>query len=110
MDVSCDTFVSILMLRCAGQGATRSHMRLLTPGWMDIQHLREMVPRRGLEPPRIAPLVPETSASTSSATWAGGRLARGAGIYAPNRGLSISARALHTGQPQAIRFVNGSEQ
>src|SRR6266481_5456135 len=29
-----------------------------------------MVPRRGLEPPRIAPLVPETSASTSSATWA----------------------------------------
>jgi hypothetical protein len=29
-----------------------------------------VVPRRGLEPPRIAPLVPETSASTSSATWA----------------------------------------
>ena len=29
-----------------------------------------MVPRRGLEPPRIAPLIPETSASTSSATWA----------------------------------------
>ena len=29
-----------------------------------------LVPRRGLEPPRIAPLVPETSASTSSATWA----------------------------------------
>src|SRR5258708_36128491 len=29
-----------------------------------------MVPRRGLEPPRIAPLVPETSASTSSGTWA----------------------------------------
>ena len=30
-----------------------------------------LVPRRGLEPPRVAPLVPETSASTNSATSAG---------------------------------------
>ena len=30
----------------------------------------EMVPRKGLEPPRSYSLVPETSASTNSATWA----------------------------------------
>ena len=32
--------------------------------------LQPLVPRRGLEPPRLASLVPETSASTNSATWA----------------------------------------
>ena len=31
-----------------------------------------MVPRRGLEPPRLAAHGPEPCASTNSATWAGG--------------------------------------
>jgi hypothetical protein len=30
----------------------------------------KLVPRKGLEPPRSYSLVPETSASTNSATWA----------------------------------------
>ncbi len=38
-----------------------------------INDLRKvMVPRRGLEPPRLAALLPESSASTNSAIWASG--------------------------------------
>jgi hypothetical protein len=50
--------------------------------WMKIN----VVPGRGLEPPRSYPLVPETSASTNSATRAG---EEGRAMYARGRGLSI---------------------
>ncbi len=54
---------------CAERDGAAKHIFSLM--YLTVQPLRKrLVPRRGLEPPRIASLVPETSASTNSATWA----------------------------------------
>ena len=37
---------------------------------LELRTFARVVPRRGLEPPRLAALLPESSASTNSAIWA----------------------------------------
>src|SRR5437667_10063236 len=47
-------------------------VRVLPPAARRSAHKRRLVRSRGLEPPRAAPLAPQASASTTSATTADG--------------------------------------
>ena len=66
-------------------------------GEMSRQISRILVPRRGLEPPRLAALVPETSASTNSATWAPVRASAGIGTERAWRCQSTPHRMVWAG-------------
>lgn len=83
-------------------------------GPLRIVSNREMVPRRGLEPPRLAAHGPEPCASTNSATWArrgaleGGRVAVNAVLrrLAPAHEFSVAVQ--RTGVDSAVFAGDGA--
>src|SRR5262249_35552636 len=67
-----------------------------------------VVPRRGLEPPRLAALVPETSASASSATWASRR--SGERQLVRSRAGLVKCAQARSIQPAPPRCIRGAQQ
>ena len=57
----------IIMFPICWKGQTCPRNKLAVPTW---SYANSLVPRRGLEPPRLATHGPEPCASTNSATWA----------------------------------------
>jgi hypothetical protein len=74
-------YTSIARIFNAFHGANNLRPKI---GFMEVV----MVPRKGLEPPRSYSLVPETSASTNSATWASQERRKLYQEYEPNQRLA----------------------
>src|SRR5262245_45223709 len=63
-----------------------------------------VVPRRGLEPPRLAALVPETSASTNSATWPCAAIGTEPSSHCQSKALTSIQRKIHPVFPLSDGF------